>query len=104
MVIRRLLLMEQDHVSLVACYHFLFPVSLCCFYLPIPKGSGATTRVNCQLRKPVKVNQILKVVGTVREREGRKTHIEGKLIGGDGSIHATLDGITVAVTREQLMS
>ena len=48
-------------------------------------------------------NKVLKVVGRVKERKGRKSFIEGELVAEDGAVHATLDGITVEVSREKLL-
>ncbi len=64
--------------------------------------SGATVVVNCTLKKPVKVGQVLKVWGRVKDRQGRKTFIEGGLIAENGDVHATSDGITMECTRQQL--
>ena len=64
--------------------------------------SGATIKVACSLKKPVRIGQVLKVWGRVRERSGRKSFIEGGLVAEDNAVHATLDGITVEVSREQL--
>ena len=65
--------------------------------------SGATIKVACFLKKPVRVGQVLKVVGRVKERKGRKSFIEGELVAEDGAVHATLDGITVEVSRGKLL-
>ena len=40
--------------------------------------------------------------GPRKERKGRKSFIEGELVAEDGAVHATLDGITVEVSREKL--
>ena len=59
--------------------------------------SGATVQVNVALRKPVPVGSILRVVGKVRERKGRKVHIEATLDDGEdgGEIYATLEGLSI---------
>lgn len=59
--------------------------------------SGATVQVNVALRKPVPVGSILRVVGKVRERKGRKVHIEATLDDGEdgGEIFATLEGLSI---------
>ena len=64
---------------------------------------GCTVQVNCSLKKPVKVGAILKVWGRIKERKGRKFVIEGALVGEDGSVHATLEGIAVQCTRAQIL-
>lgn len=64
--------------------------------------AGCTVQVNCTLKKPVKIGQVLKVWGRVKERKGRKLFIEGALEGEDGLCYATLDGIALQVSREQL--
>ena len=65
--------------------------------------SGATVQVNCKLRKACRVGAIMKVWGRVVERKGRRAFIEGGLVAEDGTVHATLDGVTVECTREQLL-
>jgi len=66
--------------------------------------SGATVVCNCTLKKPVRIGQVLKVWGRVKERRGRKSLIEGGLVAEDGAVHALLDGVTVECTREKLLS
>ena len=63
---------------------------------------GATVKVNCSLKRPIKVGSILKVWGRVREKQGRKIFIDGAIEAEDGSVHATLDGMAVECTRAQL--
>jgi hypothetical protein len=63
--------------------------------------SGCTVQVNVALRKPVPVGSILRVVGKVTERKGRKVHIKATLDSGedDGDIHATLEGLSIDGVR-----
>lgn len=65
--------------------------------------TGATVSVNCTLKKPVKVGDVLKVWGRVVSRSRRKVVIEGGLQAEDGTIHALLEGVAVECTREQLI-
>ena len=65
--------------------------------------SGATVAVNCVLKKPVLIGSVMKVWGKVRERKGRKLLIDGALEAEDGTIHATLDGVTIECSKEQLL-
>lgn len=60
-------------------------------------------KVNCTLKKPVRIGQVMKVWGRVRERRGRKSFIDGGLVAEDGTTHAELDGLTIECTREQLL-
>jgi hypothetical protein len=42
------------------------------------------------------------VWGRVKERKGRKVVVEGGLVAEDGTVHATLEGVALQCTREQL--
>mmetsp|Transcript_22117 Transcript_22117/g.48192 ORF Transcript_22117/g.48192 Transcript_22117/m.48192 type:complete len:268 (+) Transcript_22117:133-936(+) len=64
--------------------------------------SGATVQVNVSLKKPVKVGSVLRIVGRVSKREGRKVHVEAVLDDGGGwegnaepVVYAVLEGLSI---------
>jgi len=58
--------------------------------------SGATVQVNCKLAKPVQVGQTLLIEGRVAKQEKKKVFIEGVLKDEEGTVYATMDGISIA--------
>ena len=64
--------------------------------------SGATVQINVSLKKPVRVGSILRIVGRVSKREGRKVYVEAVLDDGGGKeanaepvIYAALEGLSM---------
>lgn len=74
-----------------------------CFFASSAPWCGATVQVNCKLTKPVRVGDVLKVVGRIYKREstekaGRtrtKIFISAELVDESGALYASLDGISV---------
>lgn len=72
-----------------------------CFVLCASPWSGATVQVNCKLMKPVKVGDVLKVVGKVDRQERSdakkltKVWVSAELVGEDGAVYAKLEGLSV---------
>ena len=56
---------------------------------------GATVQVNCKLSKPVRVGDILRVTGKIEKVERKKVSITARLEGHDGSLYATLEGLSI---------
>ena len=56
---------------------------------------GATVKVDCSLLKPVPVGSIFTIVGSVTKRERKKVYMEAKLIGDEGVVYASMEGITI---------
>lgn len=61
--------------------------------------SGATVQVNVALKKPVPVGSILRIIGKVTSKKGRKVHVEATLDDGDSddgkTVYATLEGLSI---------
>eukprot|EP00980_Cylindrotheca_fusiformis_P002666 scaffold623_cov83-Cylindrotheca_fusiformis.AAC.3 len=69
--------------------------------------SGATVQVNVSLQKPVPIGSILRIIGSIRKREGRKVYVDAVLDNGidqhDDSttttstrvVYATLEGLSI---------
>ena len=63
---------------------------------------GATVQVDVSLKKPVRVGQVLRVVGRVVSFERRKMRIEATLDdggGADSTVYAELRGLSIAGVR-----
>ena len=60
---------------------------------------GATVQVNCSLRKPVKVGQVLKIESKVKNQEKKKVFISATLADEAGDVYAELDGIALVNVR-----
>lgn len=71
----------------------------CAFIDSDAPWNGATVQVNCKLRKPVPVGKILKIVGKVNRRQGKKVFVEATLRGSaegeDDEVYAVLDGLSI---------
>ena len=60
-------------------------------------------QVNCKLMKPVHVGDVLKLVGRIEKQESKekggrtstKVYISAQLIGEDGALFASLDGLSI---------
>ena len=57
---------------------------------------GATVQINCALKKPVKIGQVLKVKGKIEDKKGRKIFIKGELVDEKGEVYVQMDGISIA--------
>ncbi|KAK3280377.1 hypothetical protein CYMTET_11782 [Cymbomonas tetramitiformis] len=71
------------------CGHITF------FHGPSP-WCGATVQVDCTLAKPVKVGDVLKLSGTIDRVEGKKVFISATLSAEDGTVHATMSGLSIS--------
>jgi len=67
-----------------------------CFVGGAGPWCGATVQVNCSLKKPVRVGDVLKVVGQITSIERKKVKITAQLLGEDGSVYAELDGLSIS--------
>ena len=74
-----------------------------CFFASSAPWCGATVQVNCKLTKPVRVGDVLKVVGRVYKRESKeragktttKIFMSAELVGEGGAQYASLEGLSV---------
>ena len=57
---------------------------------------GATVQVNTKLQKPVQIGQLLKLEAKIVKREGRKVHVAAQLVDSDGSVYASMEGLSIA--------
>merc|ERR1712216_932710 len=72
-----------------------------CFVAAEGPWTGATVQVNCKLMSPVRVGDVLQIVGSVVKRDKKKVFISGELFGedrksGNRKVFATMDGISIA--------
>ena len=71
-----------------------------CFFAGPAPWCGATVKVNCNLSKPVRVGDVLKLIGRIDRRDdngkGRtKMYISATLVGEDGAKYCELDGLAI---------
>ncbi len=71
-----------------------------CFFAGPAPWCGATVKVNCNLSKPVRVGDVLKLIGRIDRRDdngkGRtKVFISATLVGEDGAKYCELDGLAI---------
>ena len=57
---------------------------------------GCTAQVDCTLKMPVKVGQILKITATITKQERRKLYVEGSLEDEQGNVYALLKGLSIS--------
>lgn len=74
-----------------------------CFVASSAPWCGATVQVNCKLMKPVRVGEVLKIVGRIvkretKEKDGKlstKVFISAELLGEDDAVYASLEGLSI---------
>ena len=57
---------------------------------------GCTAQIDCTLKMPVKVGQILKVTATIMKQERRKLFVNGSLEDEQGNVYALLKGLSIS--------
>ena len=58
-----------------------------------------TARLNVQYRRPVPVDTVVRLEAKLVEAKGRKIFAEGKIVGPDGEVLSTADGLFIELRR-----